>query len=452
MIKSFIIVVVTLLSFHLKAQTWVAPGGGYYNPILNYNLYADNNHNCLYHFTNDTNVLINNVWQHWYPSTSILRYAGNPVYFTDNKNYFFKNYNEGGDASKPRSALIRWSNAINLDTVKIFRGTKGICCQNYINGKFYVSIQHDTLNYTSYLAEFTGNDFTNLIFDTLWRGTHYKGIGLTITYKNEVYAIGGFYDNYKVIVYRNGQWQFLPPWKGNDNGVIVKMLVYHNRLYFIGGFWKSENSTTPGNSVVAWDGQSWDNLGGGVEHSGLYLQGGVNDAVVCNNKIYFVGPFDQAGGLKASKVITWNDTNWCAVGGDLDSSFTISQIECFKDTVYIQGNLANVHGVNLGTIGKMQNMKYMDSCRQVFTSIYEYGRSLLNISIEPNPSSSYVRIKYSGTEPITRLILFNSLGQQVYEILKPEELILDISKFSCGVYYLSLETKNEQKLFKVLKE
>lgn len=456
MIKYLIIVVATFLSFQTKAQTWVAPGGGYYNPILNYNLYADNNHNCLYHFTNDTNALINNVWYHLYSSTNILRYAGNPIPFTDNKNYFFKNYNENGDATKPRTALISWTNGNDLDTIRTLKGTYNVYYPNQLNGKFYVTVFHDTINYRSYLAEFDGFNLKNLIFDTIWKGNHWNGISQTITYKNEVYGIPTGSDKFngscKIIVLRNGIWQPLLPWKGLDNGVIVKMLIYNDRLYFIGGFWPVENSTIPGNSVIAWDGQNWDNLGGGIEHYGAFFQGGVNDAVICNNKIYFVGPFDHAGGLKSSKVVTWNDTNWCAVGGDLDSSFTISQIECLKDTVYVQGNLANVHGVNLGTIGKMRNMNYQDSCRQIFTSVSKLDRALSSISIEPNPSNSIVRIKYNGTEPIVHLLLFNSLGQKMQEIFKPQELEINISHFSGGIYYLSIQTKNEQKLYQILKE
>jgi hypothetical protein len=457
-VKNLILIAaISILSLQMKAQNWVAPAGGYYNNNLAYDLYADNANNCLYNFGVDTNVLSNNVWHNWYPTTNLLR-GTTAITFTNNKNYTMHTYNEGGDASKPRSALVRWTNGTDLDTVKIFKGTYSMFSPNQVNNKFYVSLYHDTLNYTSYLSEFDGINFINPVFDTIWQGTHWKGIGKTITYKNEIYAIGTgsdkFSGNYKIIVCRNGIWQPLPPWQGLDNGVIVKMLIYNNRLYFIGGFWQVENSTIPGNSVIAWDGTNWDNLGGGIEYYGGYLQGYANDAVVCNNKIYFVGPFDHAGGLKASKVVTWNDTTWCTIGGDLDSCFTISQVECFKDTIYIEGNLPNVHGVNLGTIGKLKNMNYTDSCgKWMLTSIPKISQAISNISIQPNPVSSGLTINYEGIDPLDKATLLNSLGQSVYEINKPKpKEDIDLSFLASGIYYLKVESKTGQKVFKVVKE
>jgi hypothetical protein len=285
-VKNLILITaISILSLHLKAQNWIAPGGGYYNNNLWYALFADNTYNCLYDFGIDTNVLYNNTWYHWYASTKALNGISPLVIvtYTNNINYFFRTYNEGGNPNKPVSALISWTNGTDLDTVKIFKGTYSIGYQNQINNKFYVSVFHDTIGYQSYLAEFDGTNLTNPIFDTIWKGTHWKGIAQTITYKNEIYAIpggaGGFSNNYKIIVFRNNKWQWLPPWQGLDNGLVTKMLIYNNRLYFIGGFWQVENSTIPGNSVIAWDGTNWDDLGGGIQYYGAYLQGYANDAV-----------------------------------------------------------------------------------------------------------------------------------------------------------------------------
>jgi hypothetical protein len=158
--------------------------------------------------------------------------------------------------------------------------------------------------------------------------------------------------------------------------------------------------------------------------------------------------------LKASKVVTWNDTTWCTIGGDLDSCFTISQVECLKDTIYIEGNLPNVHGVNLGTIGKLKNMNYTDSCgRWTLTSLPKISNTVPTISIRPNPASTKITLSYEGIGALDKVIFSNTLGQTVYKIDNPNpSQEIDISFLTGGIYYLKAESKFGQKVLKLLKE
>ncbi len=440
-----------VLCLHFKGQTWVAPAGGFYNNQLYYNLYADNINGVLYHRGPDTNVLTSNSWQKWYQNGNLLANVSEPFLYTDQKNYSVKQFNEGNNPLKPRTALLQWTNGQDLDTVRIFKGTYNLCCPNIYNGKFYLTVYHDTIGYKSYISEFDGQNLLNPIFDSIWK--HPYSIGQTLTYKNEIYAIGNFKDGHRIIVYKNGNWNLHPPWSGVDNGIIVKMIIFNTRLYFVGGFWKQENPTLPGNSVIAWDGNNWDDLGGGLTNEWAYLNGYANDATVCRNKIYFVGPFSRAGGLSASKVVTWNDTSWCQVGGDLDSSFSMVQIECFKDTIYVEGNFSNVHGTNLGTIGKMQNMDYVDSCKLLLTSVPENGKKTLIIFVVPNPVSDKLYIEMAQGTCLLKLTLYNTLGQIVREIHMPEGKVeIEFENLQAGVYLLKAEDYVSQKTFKVIKE
>ncbi|MGZ3888888.1 MAG: T9SS type A sorting domain-containing protein [Mucilaginibacter sp.] len=436
--------VILILCLRGKAQNWVAPGGGYYNNILFNSLYADNLHNCLYNFGGDTNVLYNDHWYNWYPNTSVLRGVnGQVITFSDNKNYLFHHYYDSNNQKK--SALVRWTNGSDLDTVAIYNGEYNMGNAFVLNNHFYVNASKDTTSpnfFYYFLSEFDGVHLLNQI----------PGGYSVVAFQNKLYGFTiSQAGNVSLAVYQNNTWQVVSQNCINgSNKVIVKLLVYNNRLYIIGGFWKVEGSL--GNSVMAWDGTRWDDLNGGIENYQLYLNGGANDAVVCNNKIYFVGPFDHAGGMLANKIVTWNDTSWCTIGGDLDSCYTISQVECFKDTIYIEGNLANVHGVNLGSIGKLVNLNYADSCKLIATGIRENKNVLSGIEISPNPASSKIKISFKSGE-ILKSRIYTSTGQLLYEqkeIRAGQDI--DISALSTGIYFLVVENDTSRKTLKFVKE
>lgn len=455
--KIILFIVIFSLCKSNVGQNWIAPDGGFYGQHYS-RMFADELHNVLYTFAKDTNVLVNGKWQKWYPNTTQSVLEGrNPVQYTDGYLYDFLNYYENGDPFKPRSALIKWSNATDLDTVKIYRGKYSFGSPCTINNKFYVVVGKDTTfnqyNYRSTIAEFDGINLKNFEYDTLWSvipTQQFNGVGSLFTYKGEKWilaalrnGVGGF------AVFRNNKWEVLSQ---QIYGSVGKTLIYNNRLYAIGGFWKQVNPNNPGNGVAAWDGVKWDDLGGGVESTANFMNGYFNDAVVCNNKIYLISThMDYVSGFKARYVVSWNDTSWCTVGSDLTGTLgNLWDIECFRDTVYIlnQGGW-KYNGMEKGVYGKLHNMSFVDSCRVFVNSIKENAFNS-SISVYPNPVKNKLKIDV-GSNTIQSIYITDILGQIISES-SPTSNEIDVSNFAYGVYFLNLQVDNRKRVFKFIKE
>jgi hypothetical protein len=441
-------------------QNWIAPDGGFYGQHYS-RMFADEVHNVLYTFAKDTNVLVNGKWKKWYPNTNGLLEGRNPIQYTNGYLYDFREYYLNNDPYKPVSALIKWSNATDLDTISVYKGQWSVGGGYLFNNKFYVTVGKDTIvnqfnkqyRYKSTLAEFDGNEFKNFWFDTLWsviNTEQFNGVGSLLNFNGETWLFGAFRNGVGgAAIYRNNKWEVFPiPIYGS----VVKYLTYNNRLYAIGGFWKEVNPNNPGNGIAAWDGVKWDGVGGGVVSTANFMNGYFNDAVVCNNKIYFISThMDYVSGFPASYVVSWNDTSWCTHGSDLYGTLgNLWDIECFRDTVYIlnQGGWKH-NGNEMGVYGKLQNMSFADSCRYMPVGLKENNLAF-NFSFYPNPVKHKLKIEL-GSKTIQSIYLSDILGQIIYQAA-PTSKEIDFSSFANGVYFLTITSDNRKKVFKIIKE
>ena len=78
---------------------------------------------------------------------------------------------------------------------------------------------------------------------------------------------------------------------------------------------------------------------------------------------------------------------------------------------------------------------------------------LENIHIYPNPILEKLTIEFNNNVVIDKLIMTNSLGQRIFILNNPiSNQQIDIISFPKGIYYLQAESKEGQRVFKVLKE
>ncbi len=72
-----------------------------------------------------------------------------------------------------------------------------------------------------------------------------------------------------------------------------------------------------------------------------------------------------------------------------------------------------------------------------------------NISVFPNPATDYLNISSGSNEVKTKLNIYNSIGTKVDEFIFEKELIIDISDYSPGIYYLKFGNNAEVKMIVV---
>ena len=88
------------------------------------------------------------------------------------------------------------------------------------------------------------------------------------------------------------------------------MTVWNNRLINTGYF--NLAGGTDARCIAAWDGSTWEPLGGGLNHEALGLAG-------YKGSLYAAGYFDSAGSVEAKYIAKWDGISWQSVGGGFDN-------------------------------------------------------------------------------------------------------------------------------------
>lgn len=155
--------------------------------------------------------------------------------------------------------------------------------------------------------------------ETSWDWTQF-GVGLNaavadmLVLNGELIVAGGFDEDddgtvlNHVAKWSNGQW--VPLGEGL-NGSVSDLVVFNNQIIAIGNFSASGAGNTSCSYVAAWNGNTWEELDGGL--SGGFSGGFVGLAF--DNQLFIGGDFDLAGGQASKNIAKWNGNNWESLPG-----------------------------------------------------------------------------------------------------------------------------------------
>ena len=107
------------------------------------------------------------------------------------------------------------------------------------------------------------------------------------------------------------QWEIVGGGFTSAFSRVNKLKVHGDRLFVAGSFANCPplgNGMDPGNGIVAWDGNSWDDLGGGTCGS---ANGTVVDITWWNDTLYACGLFGRMGGAMGDRLARWDGEQWC---------------------------------------------------------------------------------------------------------------------------------------------
>jgi hypothetical protein len=164
----------------------------------------------------------------------------------------------------------------------------------------------------------------------------------------------------KVIAKWDGQ-----AWSGVGSGIVgtvVRMTTFDDAsgaglaLYVTGTF--THAGGVSANNIAKWDGQTWSNLGTGLNNSGGSMAV-FDDGRGAGPALYVSGAFSAAGGVPANKLARWDGQNWQALGsGMAGPNLGISDLASFDDgsgsgpALYVTGNFTSIGGVSASRIAK----------------------------------------------------------------------------------------------------
>lgn len=205
------------------------------------------------------------------------------------------------------------------------------------------------------IAKYDGNNFYAMACGFEWDCSFpignpqaaTNGVRAIVRYNNEIYVTGIFKgpgnNKFHGLAKWNGrQWVSVGGGiKGGIGNNINKMVVYKGLLYVARTF-ESAGTNTFAKGIATWDGNKWENVGGGLEYPWTIQ---IFDMKVYKDKLYIVGWFDKAGGTPTKQIALWDGTNWCGFG-TTDSTFdsNILAIDFYQDTMYIGGGFFTVDG------------------------------------------------------------------------------------------------------------
>ncbi|MBA3647280.1 MAG: T9SS type A sorting domain-containing protein [Chitinophagales bacterium] len=280
----------------------------------------------------------------------------------------------------------------------------------------------------------------------------------------------------------NGQyWQAVG---GGINGPIpgeVNALGIYQDQLIIGGLFKSVGDSSF-NNIAAWNGSSWDDLNGGTKYSKSQYDGNVFSIGLYNSNLVISGNFDTAGGVYCQMFAEWNGKNWapmndeeiCGVAYDLKSkdSLLYAAGDMYKGTSCFVNREAtwdgnNWHDLNFTDGGIAFSQAFFKHQLYVGGIIDFYStdgeeikgigrlnyatnvntvRKLIEVKINPNPSTNYFNLNYNINQA-SLLYIIDQYGRTIKTCtLSPasKDLKIDVHDLAQGLYLITLQNSNER--------
>jgi hypothetical protein len=240
-------------------------------------------------------------------------------------------------------------------------------------------------------------------------------------YKGNIYLGGNFIVNINgqevndLIRFDGTDWHGCGMIDGWTN--IHDLEVFQGKLYVAGYFTQTDGPAAgnAGNSIMSWDGEKWDDLGGGV----CSPYGAIDDLFVHGDKLFVAGAFDCIGGIDAHNVATWDGEKWCSIGRSVFNR-AVHAIAVWHDTVYIGGSFFEIDSQPAFYFARYIGDHSTDTCSAPVVAATEPQQAVAaNISVNPNPAHTAVILMFESAihrdRPV-RFSIFNSLGQQMWSV------------------------------------
>jgi len=343
------------------------------------------------------------------------------------------------------STLMRWDGA-SWDTMQehpelFVRDLRVIGDDLYVSGDIS-KIGSQEINH---VARFDGSDFHPVAEGTL--GGFQVVVTAVAMYQGHLYVGGSFYDPaypelHCLVRVVDGRWEPVPGWKIPVSGGVADLLVYQDKLYVAGGFTKSQGAL--GDNIVAFDGQNWFELQGGLTHIASNME-------VYGDQIFVSGYFGGTWDIPSHSIIKWDGYRWCDVGkavfkiNDTQLAY-LNDFTVWNDTLYAIGNFNLISNDSILGVAKLLHPDTTVTCTDStgLTLVWSSGEASTprpkSLSVWPNPTSGLITIQHPGFSPAASypVAVSNTLGQVVLRVPDWQMEPLDLSALSPGLFIISV--------------
>jgi hypothetical protein len=307
-----------------------------------------------------------------------------------------------------------------------------------VDSTIFVSGPFDSINNfnTTALASFDGQNWDVPYTCPLFTND-YLLIYPLITYNGITYAQNNLRDTLGHMQYfsrwMNNCWEKVPGGFSQINHDIRKMIVYHGKLYIAGSFNKIFDPQSPGFSIAAYDGTTWDDLHGGIRYKNDTVHPAlIDDMMVYNDELYVVGDFDVAGQLPVKNIAKWDGQKWCGFSNNINREVTC--IAAYHDSIFIGGTFRMIDNDSIQFFAKAFINQASDTC-ELFNAVEFYEKE--PFAIAENPINGKISVK--ANEQIKFISFHSMLGYAILEKeLNNSEFTMDGSNLPQGVYIINV--------------
>ncbi len=346
-----------------------------------------------------------------------------------------------GELSMPANGeyygLMKWKNA---DWIPVKDSTFPNRTFNYLlstDSLLYIGGQFDTIAgiVAHNVATFDGTNYAT--FPDY--GDSFSSIECMELYNNELY-IGG-----NIVCPQSSHMQDIIRWNGSQwaslgNGLsglqsyISCMTTFEGKL-IVGGYMKSSLGD-PGNGCAAWNGTDWISMNVWAANG----TGVVRSLTVYRNDLYAVAEFNL-GGAGTSALFKWKGTYWeqvVEIGGGTNQP---RSLVVWNDDIYI-GGVFNVAGIQHQGI-----IKY-NATVGISQAIPFKG-----INIYPNPTENQLYISFTDKISGCNMDIIDIRGNSILSTeIHNKSIIIDISHWQSGVYYVVIDSNGQKYCSKFVKK
>lgn len=345
------------------------------------------------------------------PWTSLLKVYGDSIW--SNPPYFFiiRDMEVSGDS------ILVWADGYQDSTVGI---ESHMLSTDGRNWRYPYSITHPVDSVAFFGAE--GHDLE------IW-----KGDIITLNDNGP-----GPYNG--IIRWDGNQWHPYGPGIRGPYSMAFDFEIFRDEIYMSGGFTKAEHPLNPGEFIARWDGQKWNEVGGGLQTS-------VWELFVYNDLLYCHGVASGYGDANIPYLAAWDGHKWCGT----PIHYTNARPGHFG---FVNDTLWAFFGSHTTTTtgNTINYLNYFDGdylhgpnaiCSTPGLGEEEIETVQSRIVVYPNPASSKLMVQLSEVGA-ANLKLFDLKGALVLSrFIHNGEAELQLPKGLIGVYVVEITTEKQ---------
>ncbi len=261
-------------------------------------------------------------------------------------------------------------------------------------------------------------------------------VGTVFDYKGKTYVSGDFSDplgqGYSTFMRWSGtQWEYVPGW--NNSGILKNVLVHNDTLYVVGAFHTAAGA--PGNMVARFNGDNWDDLGGGLGYFPVDQNGVGLSLGFYHGELVVTGQFNRAGGVEVDRIAKWDGQRWCGYPGDFQGGALINSLAVWRDTLYVAGGFNAIDGEPIRQVAQWIGGDAVGNCSPVGIAEHPatHSPSLTATPLGP-PGHWRVELPFVG---LWTLIAYDATGRQIATwATQGNGQAIDLAAQAPGIYLL----------------